>query len=118
MEGKPMNNNKFLSALCYFSVLFSPLLLPAIIYFVTDDKNVKFHSKRSLISHLVPVALLIAGFIIFSLSMFSFENRMLGMVNSGFKFWDFAPLVFMLLYSLLFIMILVWNLFQGVKVLK
>lgn len=113
-----MSNQKLLSALCYFSVFFFPLLLPFIIYFVSDEHEVKFHAKRSLISHLVPVILLISGFIIFSFSMFSVENRMMAMMHGEFDFWRIAPFLFTIIYSLLFLAIIVWNVFQGVKVLK
>ena len=63
-----MSNNKLLSALCYFSVFFSPLLIPVIIYFVTDDHEVKYHAKRSFVSHLVPVV-----FLLQDLSFFLFQ---------------------------------------------
>ena len=115
-----MTNNKLLAALCYFSVFFAPLLLPVIVYLVTDDKEVKFHAKRSLMSHLVPVILLIAGFVIFSFSMFSLTTRMTGMPGDdfGFSFWQLTPFLFILVYGLLFIIIVIWNVVQGVKVLK
>ena len=83
-----MSNNKLLAALCYFSVFFTPLLIPVIVYFVSDDREVKHHAKRSLVSHLVPVVLLIAGFIIFSFSMFSFTDSMDGMPE--WKLWLLA----------------------------
>lgn len=113
-----MTNNKLLSALCYFSIFFSPLLLPAIVYFITDDHEVKGHAKSSLISHLAPVVLLIAGFILFSLSMFSYDSRLQTMLTGQFDFWGLAPILFMLIYGLLFLIIVIWNLYQGVKVLK
>lgn len=115
-----MKNNKLLAALCYFSVFFAPLLLPVIIYFITDDREIKFHAKRSLVSHLIPVVILIAGFVIFSFSMFSFTSRISGMSSEdfGFGFWQFAPFLFTLIYGLLFIIIVIWNLMQAVKVLK
>ena len=113
-----MTNNKLLSALCYFSIFFSPLLLPAIVYFITDDYEVKGHAKNSLISHLAPVVLLIAGFILFSFSMFSYESRMETMLTGQFNFWGLAPILFMLIYGLLFLIVVIWNLYQGVKVLK
>ncbi|MFJ7936606.1 DUF4870 domain-containing protein [Sporosarcina sp. NPDC096371] len=115
-----MQNNKILAALCYFSVFFAPLLLPLIIYFITSDREIKFHAKRSLVSHLVPVVLLIAGFIILTFSMFSFTNRMSGIPseNFGFGFWQFAPVLFSLIYGLLFIIIVIWNIIQGVKVFR
>ena len=107
-----------LSTLCYFSIFLAPLLLPVIIYLVTDDNEVKFHAKRSLISHIIPIALLIVGFIIFSLSMFSAENRMLDMMGNGFNFWSLSPILFILLYGLVTVIIFVWNIIQGVKLLK
>jgi predicted Co/Zn/Cd cation transporter (cation efflux family) len=115
-----LQNNKLLAALCYFSVFFAPLLLPVIIYFITDDREIKFHAKRSLVSHLVPVVLLIAGFVIFTFSMFSFTNRISGIPGEdfGFGFWQFTPFLFTLIYGLLFIIIVIWNLIQGVKVLR
>lgn len=113
-----MSNNKILSALCYFSIFFSPLLLPAIVFFITDDHEVKGHAKRSLISHLAPVVLLIAGFILFSFSIISYESRIQTMMTGQFDFWGLAPFLFMLLYGLLFLFVVIWNVFQGVKVLK
>ncbi|MDN4608364.1 DUF4870 domain-containing protein [Sporosarcina highlanderae] len=113
-----MSNNKLLAALCYFSIFFSPLLLPAIVYFITDDHEVKGHAKRSLISHLAPVVLLIAGFILFSFSMISYESRIHTMMTGQFDFWGLAPFLFMLLYGLLFLFVVIWNVYQGVKVLK
>ncbi|WP_339253987.1 hypothetical protein NSQ43_06220 [Sporosarcina sp. FSL W8-0480] len=113
-----MSNSKILSALCYFSIFFSPLLLPAIVFFITDDHEVKGHAKRSLISHLAPVVLLIAGFILFSFSIISYESRLYTMMSGQFDFWGLAPFLFMLLYGLLFLFVVIWNVFQGVKVLK
>ena len=115
-----MQNNKLLAPLCYFSVFFAPLLIPAIIFFITDDREIKFHAKRSFVSHLVPVVILIAGFIIFSFSMFSFTNRINVMPdeNFGLGFWQLAPFIFTLIYGLLFIAIMIWNIIQGVKVMK
>src|SRR5690625_754883 len=104
-----MSNNKLLSALCYFSVFFFPLLLPFVIYLMSDELDVKFHAKRSLISHFVPVILLISGVIIFSFSMFTVEKRMMAIINGSFDFWSIAPFLFTLVYSLLFIAILIWN---------
>lgn len=115
-----MQNNKLMAALCYFSVFFSPLLIPAIIFFITDDREIKFHAKRSFVSHLVPVVILIAGFVIFSFSMFSFTTQISFMPDGdfGFGFWQLAPFIFTLIYGILFIAIMIWNIIQGVKVLK
>lgn len=113
-----MTNKKTLSALCYFSIFFFPLLIPFVIYFIAEDKEIKHHAKRSFISHLLPILLLIIGLIIFSISMFSVEKRMTAIIQQQFDFWQIAPFLFTLIYSFLFIVILIWNVFQGVKVLK
>lgn len=115
-----MTNNKLLAALCYFSVFFAPFLLPGIVYFITDDREVKHHAKRSLVSHLVPVILLIAVFIIYTFSMLSASTTIEGLVagNNRFSFWQWTPVLFTLVYGLLFLAIVVWNIIQGVKLVK
>lgn len=113
-----MPNNKILSALCYFSVFFFPLLIPFVVYIASDEDEVKLHAKRSFISHFIPTLLLVVGAIIFSFSLFSAEKRMMALVNNRFDFWTIFPFIFTLLYSLLFIATLIWNISQGVKVFK
>lgn len=113
-----MTNKKILSALCYFSVFFFPLLIPFVIYLTSEDTDVKFHATRSFVSHMVPVALLIIGLVIFSFSMFNTQQRMTAIMHQQFDFWAFAPFLFTLVYSSFFVVILVWNIFQGVKVLR
>lgn len=112
-----MPSNKLLAALSYFSVFFAPLLVPVIIFFVTDDREVKNHAKRSFVSHIIPVALLVAGMIILSFSLLASTNYTNG-IPTGFSFWQLAPLVFMLLYGLLFLGVIIWNVYHGVKVLR
>ncbi|PIC70083.1 MULTISPECIES: DUF4870 domain-containing protein [unclassified Sporosarcina] len=113
-----MSNSKLLSSLSYFSVFFAPLLLPIIIYFVADEFEVRRHAKKALVSHIIPMVLLIAGFIIMSFSIFSFNSDSLTNANSNMMFWGFIPVLFITLYSLLFVIVLIWNVYQGVKVLK
>jgi len=116
-----LDNRRVLSSLCYFSVLFAPFLLPLIVYFITPDKEVKYHAKRSIISHLIPVALGIIGFIVLmigSFAMFSTVDPLAGPSTS----FDFlaagVPLLFMLVYAILSLIILIWNIVQGIKVLQ
>lgn len=118
LEVNDLKNSKLLSALCYFSVFFLPLLLPFMVYLVTEEKDIKFHAKRSLISHLVPVLILIIGFIIFSISMFSMDRQIESLLHGNFSVWQMAPFIFTLVYSLLFFIIFIWNIFQGIKLLK
>ncbi|KXH78815.1 hypothetical protein [Sporosarcina sp. HYO08] len=113
-----MANHRLLSSLCYFSVFISPLLLPFIVYIVSDDTLVKTHAKRAFISHIIPVVILIAGFFIFSYSMMSWDTHMLGIGMNPMSLWNYGPFLFMMLYSLLFLAIIAWNVFQGVKIMK
>ncbi|AXH99949.1 hypothetical protein DV702_09570 [Sporosarcina sp. PTS2304] len=113
-----MSNSKLLSSLCYFSVFFAPLLLPVIIYFVADEYEVKCHAKKSLLSHIIPMALLIAGFILWTFSILSFTTHSTTMIDSTFVAWSALPLLFVILYSVLFLIVVVWNVYQGIKVLK
>ncbi|WP_301109698.1 hypothetical protein [Sporosarcina sp.] len=113
-----MTNSKLLSSLCYFSIFFAPLLLPAIIFFATDEFDVKRHAKKSIISHIIPMVLLIAGFVVMSFSIFSFDPQVVAPSDNNFIFWSLTPLVFIILYSLLFLVVLIWNVYQGIKVLR
>lgn len=113
-----MSNSKILSSLSYFSVFFAPLLVPIIIYFVADEFEVRRHAKKALVSHIVPIALLIAGFIIMSFSVFSFNTDAITNAGSNVMFWGFIPLLFIILYSLLLLSVLVWNVYKGIKVLQ
>lgn len=113
-----LTNHRILSSLCYFSVFISPLLLPFIVYLVSDDSTVKKHAKRAFISHIIPVVILIAGFLIFSYSMMAFDKQVLGMGMNPVSLWNYGPFLFMMLYSLLFLSIIAWNVFQGVKIMK
>lgn len=110
-----MENNKVLSAISYFSVLFAPFILPIIIYFVSQDKEVKYHAKKSLISHIIPVILLLILFIgiFFNISLASDFS------NGEPSFWMISsPFIFIGLYMIVYVVVLIWNIIQGIKVLR
>lgn len=111
-----MENNKILSALSYFSVLFAPFILPIIVFFVSQDKEVKHHAKRSLISHLIPFIFMV----IIVISIFSsiFSMSMSTTYNEPSLLMTSAPIIFVLLYLVVYVIILIWNIIQGVKVLR
>ncbi|WP_223701334.1 hypothetical protein [Sutcliffiella deserti] len=48
-------NNKLIAALCYFSLFLTPFLLPLVVYFIVDEKEVKGHAAAAFLSHLLPV---------------------------------------------------------------
>ena len=118
-----MDNRRVLSSLCYFSVLFAPFLLPIIVYFITPDTEVKHHAKRSLLSHLIPVALGIIGFIIMMIGSFTmFGSSVDGTMYTGpetnFFFNAGTTVLFVILYGILSLVVLIWNIIQGIKVLQ
>ncbi|WJY27637.1 MULTISPECIES: DUF4870 domain-containing protein [Sporosarcina] len=121
-----MTSAKALSSLSYFSIFFAPLLVPLIVWFAVEDRDVKHHSKRAFISHLIP-AFLIAAASVFSffrlLTMKTRTEQLLtdpgaaGMLES-YSYMGAAPLLIMLAYGFLFLIVLIWNIVQGIKVFK
>ncbi|MEK5216920.1 DUF4870 domain-containing protein [Psychrobacillus sp. FSL H8-0487] len=110
-----MDNPRILSALSYFSVLFAPFLLPIIVYFVSQDPEVKYHAKKSLISHIIPVVLLVILFIsIFS----SFMPFTTGYNEQPTLWMAVGPLILIGIYMLVYVIVMVWNIVQGIKVLR
>ena len=94
-----------------FSVFFAPFIVPIIIYFVSPDPEVKRHSIRALLSHVIPFILCIILVVaLFIVGIFS------GHVNSN---TIFATSVLLGLgYGLIYLVIIIWNVVQGIKVLR
>jgi len=105
-ETKRMDTKRWLSALCYFSIMFAGILFPLVVYFVSEDQEVKQHAKRALFSHLVPV-------IPIPLVLYSVYLDVMG--GHG-DYWMYA-LLGGILIAVLGIIVLVWNLVKGIKVL-
>lgn len=104
-----MENNKILSALNYFSVFFAPFIVPIIIWVAVSDEEVKQHAKRALLSHIIPVILGIFIFIYFIFGV-SFAQ--------GNETWIIVSIGGAILYGLLYFALIIWNIVQGVKVLR
>ena len=106
-----MDNSKALSALNYFSVFFAPFIVPIIIYFISPDPEVKRHSIRALLSHVIPFILgIILVVTLFIVGVFSMQ------VNGDNVLATWVLLV--LGYGLLYLAIIIWNVVQGIKVLR
>ena len=105
-----------LASLSYFSVLFAPFILPIIVYFISQDYHVKQHAKRALVSHIIPVVLMIVLFIIVFASFVPFS------MNTTYEepslFTASTPMLFVLVYMLIYATIFIWNIIQGIKVLR
>lgn len=106
-----LDNSKGLSALNYFSVFFAPFIVPIIIYFISPDPEVKRHSIRALLSHVIPFILgIILVVTLFIVGVFSAQ------VNGDTVLATWVLLV--LGYGLLYLAIIIWNVIQGIKVLR
>ena len=110
-----MDTNKILSASTYFSILFAPFILPIIVYFLTSEKEVKYHAKRSLISHIIPTIF----FVLLMLAIFAnfFPIGYTGNPTTMLSTMTTA-LIFMGIYTLINLVLLIWNIVQGIKVLR
>ncbi len=113
-----MDNNRILSALCYFSILFAPFLLPIIVYFITSDLEVKHHAKRSLLSHLLPIGLLVIAIFFMVIGAFTAPSMTYDGSTAGFGVMSALPILFMILYMIVSLVILIWNIIQGVKIMQ
>lgn len=102
-----MDTKRVLSALCYFSILFAGILFPLVAYFAAEDRDVKHHAKRALVSHLIPLVPL-------PLILISVYYE----VTTGQH--DFPALMFagIILSIILSLIVLIWNLVKGIKVLN
>ena len=106
-----MDNSKGLSALNYFSVFFAPFIVPIIIYFVSSNPEVKRHSVRALLSHVIPFILgIILVITLFIVGVFSMQAN----GEQIFVTWVLLTLG----YGLLYLAIVIWNVIQGIKVLR
>lgn len=102
-----MEGNKLLAALCYFSVFFAPFLFPIIVYFVTKHERVKEHAKKSFLSHLIPIAIVVATgglFMIFAIA--------------GVDGWIGLPFIGIVIGGIVHVVVIVWNIIKGVQVLQ
>lgn len=100
-----METNKVLSSLSYFSVFFAPLLVPIILYFVSDDAFVKQHAKSSLISHIIP-----ALFIPFLIGAMIYD------VGQSMNF-PALFLITLVVFVIINIIVCIWNIVRGIKLL-
>ncbi len=110
-RGESMENHKILSALCYVSLLFAPFLLPAIVYFVIKDTEVKYHAKRAILSHSIPTVLSILLVIFGFIGVFSMDYE-----NTN----RFVMIMFILMavYFVITLAVIIWNLVQAYRVFR
>ncbi|WP_335871596.1 DUF4870 domain-containing protein [Bacillus sp. 2205SS5-2] len=103
-----METNKLLSSLSYLSIFFAGFIFPLIVLFVTKDKEVKGHAVKALVSHIIPIV----GVPFIFLSIILDFNVL--SEGSGIPFFMLGGIG---LYMLMVIIITIWNVYKGVKVL-
>ena len=110
-----MENQKLLSAFSYLSIFFAPFIVPLVVYFISKDPDVKRHSIRALLSHLIPAVIGVLFFIIFIFSTVSISVTNLNGDNPSFPIIWFAGFALYLLVSL---GIVIWNIVQAIRVIR
>ncbi|MEH7116437.1 DUF4870 domain-containing protein [Neobacillus vireti] len=105
-----MESRKVLSSLCYFSIFFAGFIFPLAVYLATGDQETKSHAKKSLVSHLIP--LITTPLIIFA-AFHDFTSQPNALPNALPIFTIISIIVLILLW----LVIVIWNIIKGVKVL-
>jgi hypothetical protein len=101
-----MDTRKVLSSLCYFSIFFAGFLFPLVVYLATRDEVIKTHAKKSLLSHLIPL-------IPTPLIVAAVWHDVATLPDQVPAFTIISIVVLMLIW----IIVLIWNIVKGVKVL-
>ncbi|MCT6923871.1 MULTISPECIES: DUF4870 domain-containing protein [Bacillales] len=106
-----MEDRRILSALSYLSIFFAPFIAPIIIWLVSQDSDVRRHAKRALISHIIPIGLgLLAGVFFLFTTIFGGAQEDATLFFAGFGG--------MLLYGLVYLGFVIWNIVQAVLVFR
>lgn len=101
-------SGKVLSALCYFSIFFAPLILPIIVW-ILSDKPTSSHAAKSLVYHIITYLcpLILAVSAAFGAMALSFQSNWASVV--------------MIIIAIVLVVITIWytikNIYRGVMVL-
>lgn len=95
-----MKDYRLISSLSYFSIFFAAFIFPLAVYFIVQDEEVKYHAKRALFSHLIPLLTIL----ILLASIFTFSYSPVNMV------------IFVIVVAIINFAILIWNIVQGIKI--
>lgn len=102
-----MDSRKLLAALSYFSIMFAGFIFPLVVYFISEDKEVKAHAKSAFLSHLIP--LIPVPFVIIAAITNEATTQM------DFPFLTLAAIIASVIISFI---VLIWNIVRGIKVLS
>ncbi|MGZ9585192.1 DUF4870 domain-containing protein [Paenibacillus marinisediminis] len=93
-----METRYILAALSYFSIFFGGIIIPLVIWIVSNDPYVKRHSGRAFLSHILPYGLT------FIVLMSFFYGQFM------------ASAALTLLFMFVILVMVIWNVAMGVKV--
>lgn len=100
-----MSTRNILASLSYFSIFFAPILVPLVLWIVTNDRYVARHAKNALVSHIVPTVFLVMAIVFFMSGVFFIQNVFVG-------------IALFVLFGLLSLILFIWNIIMGIKVLQ
>ncbi|KGX84417.1 DUF4870 domain-containing protein [Pontibacillus litoralis] len=103
-----MDSNKVIASLCYFSIFFAPVILPIVVYFVSEGET-KVHAKKAFWSHIVPYLVLVTGFIVFGV---------VGITTNSGTIAGLSFITIFLIFGLLCLFYFIWNIIKGIQVLQ
>jgi len=94
-----METRHILAALSYFSIFFAGIIVPLVIWLITDDRYVKKHALQALFSHILPYSFLIFAAVVFFTGQFLLS---IGLI---------------LFFAVIILAIAAYNVVMGVRVL-
>ncbi|KAA0548396.1 DUF4870 domain-containing protein [Bacillus sp. BGMRC 2118] len=114
-------NERRMSAISYLGVLLNLLtliggLICAIFIYFLEGEPVKRHAKRAIISQLIPFGLLLIAVITNPGVLSLISDRVLDILGGAGYLIAYG--FFVLLIFISFIVSFIWNLYQGIKVIR
>jgi hypothetical protein len=109
--------NRVLASLNYFSIFFAGFLFPLIVWIISKNDFEKYHAKRALISHIIaviPGIIAAIAFIILAITTVQVEPY----TSNGSYMFGAGFFIIAGLYVIVAFIIMVWNVVQGIKVLR
>lgn len=104
--------DRILSALAYFSIFFLGFIFPAVLWFVTNNPEVRRHAAAAFISHCIPV---VCGFLLFILGIVS--GLGVYVMNAEGPVSIAAMIILFGVFGLISLIVAIWNVYKGVKLL-
>ncbi|MCY9530295.1 DUF4870 domain-containing protein [Paenibacillus alvei] len=104
-----MKENKVISALSYWSVLFAPILFPVLAWIVGDSVT-RSHAKRALWTHLIPSIAVIIAVMLFGLIGVSVRD--IGVA------WGIGAIIAFCVCGVISVYYFVWNIIKGIQVIN